>query len=58
MNFVPWLVVRGRVDTAALPRRRLREFALPLVVLPVTYFVAAAIILTAGKALGLLPPGP
>jgi hypothetical protein len=52
MNFVPYLVVRRTMPEAGLPVSHWKAIVLPLVLLPITYFVSGAIILTAGWKLG------
>jgi hypothetical protein len=51
MTFVPFLVVREQLPADRKPAGVLAHLA-PLVALPVTYFVVAAVILTLGAKLG------
>jgi len=54
MNFVPYLTVRPALEGE--PRKgKVMKIILPVIALPLTYFVAAAVILTAGAALGWIP---
>lgn len=55
MNFVPWLLAREHLSKYPKSNRRWLAVVAPLIALPVTYFVAASIILTIGRAVGWLP---
>lgn len=54
MTFVPFLVVAPHVPDAGRRPAGLVAHLLPLVVVPVVYFLAATVILTLGHALGWL----
>ena len=54
MNFVPYLMVRHALEGE--PRKgKVMKIILPVISLPLTYFVAAAVILTVGASLGWIP---
>lgn len=52
MSFVPYLAIR---PTLKIFNNSLLSYILPIVVLPITYFFVAAVILTFGKWIGWLP---
>ena len=54
MNFVPYLVVRNDISST-LSDSKFKKIILPIVLLPLTYVVAAGPILTIGKALDWIP---
>lgn len=55
MNFVPYLVIRSSVAREAGPVSKFKKYVLPVIVIPLTYLVAAGIILTIGGVLGWIP---
>lgn len=55
MSFVPYLVIRGSIDEATLKPGKVAPVIVTLGLMPVTYFCAGAIIITAGRLLGWLP---
>ncbi len=55
MSFVPYLVIRSSIDEATLKPGRVVPVVVTLVLMPMTYFVAGATIITAGRLLGWLP---
>ena len=54
MSFVPFLLVRPHLNQTSLSPSKPMAIILPLLLLPVTYFAAASVILTLGKQLGWL----
>lgn len=55
MTFVPYLVVRHAIPDDARRPAGATAHLLPLVAIPAVYFVAASIVITAGRLLGWLP---
>ncbi len=55
MNFVPFLLVRNNLGNTSQQDSKWKKIILPIVLLPITYFVAGATILTLGKMLGWIP---
>lgn len=55
MNFVPFLVVKNSLPVPSFQDGPLKKNILPIILLPVTYLIAAAIILTIGGAIGWIP---
>jgi hypothetical protein len=52
MNFVPYLVVRKSLPETAPPVGNWKSIVFPIVLLPVTYFIAGGIIIAGGRLLG------
>lgn len=55
MNFIPYMTLRGGIVREIKPENKFKKYILPLIVIPLTYLVAAGIILTIGGVLGWIP---
>ncbi len=55
MNFVPFLLIRNQVEPSVKEGRAWEKILAPIILLPLTYFISAVVIITIGRAIGWLP---
>ena len=55
MNFVPYLVIRPYIIRNSAEYQRWKKFALPIVLIPLTYIIAGGAVFIFGTLIGWLP---